>query len=175
MRILQSLIILFCLASCQHNTKQQQVQTILHWQQKEIFVPQSISINWNGLDSCDLFYKFDYKIVYYIDGDCHTCLNQISRIDSVYQTIKTQYSTLLIYVYSADYKHLEKSLNQNGKTLQTPLLYDRENSFYKQNQLPSDPLFHSFLIDKDNHVIVAGSFIANQQMTDLYSKILQSK
>jgi hypothetical protein len=122
-----------------------------------------------------LYSEPDYKIVYHIDGDCHACLETLPRIDSIYQTIKTQHSALLVYVYSSNYAHFDKVLGNRIRKLHIPLIYDGANSFFKQNNLSTDPLFHCFLVDKDNKVVIAGSFIANQQMTDLYSKILQSQ
>ena len=145
------------------------------WQDVTLSVPRISSINWNETDSCDLHFGRDYKIIYYLDGDCHACLEFLPKIDSVYQIIKTQHSALLIYLHSADYERFENALSNNMKKLHIPLIYDNANSFYNQNKLSLDPLFHCFLVDKANKVILAGSFIANQQMTDLYAKVMQSE
>lgn len=171
------LLLLLCfILSCQQNSKQKQMQEkVSEWQGITLSIPQHYSINWNENDSCDLYSGYEYKIVYYIDGDCYACLELLPQIDSVYQTIKSQNSVLLIYFHSADYEHLEKIMTNQMKKLHIPLIYDKTNSFYHQNKLFLDPLFHCFLVDKDNKVVVAGSFIANQKMTTLYSKILQNQ
>ena len=164
------------LLTCQQNAKQQQMQEkVSLWQGVTLSVPRISSINWNVADSCDLYFGHDYKIVYYLDGDCHACLELLPKIDSVYQTIKTQHSVLLIYLHSADYERLENTMNNDVKKLHIPLIYDKANCFYKQNKLSLDPLFHCFLVDKDNKVVVAGSFLANRQMKELYERVLKSQ
>ncbi len=169
--LLLLLLLLSGIISCQQNTRQQQIQaTLSQWHGKTLVVPRIISIQWNENDSCDLYSGNNYKIIYYIDGDCYACVKTLSKIDSVYQAIKTQHSSLLVYVHSLDYV-----LINSIKSLHIPLICDKSNSFYKQNSLLSDPLYHCFLLDKDNRVIIAGSFIANPKMTTLYSKILKSK
>ena len=169
------LAIIFFVA-CQPNQHRQELQNAINqWKEKKIIIPQLSSIKWNEYDSCNLYSLYDYKIVYYIDGDCHDCVINLPRIDSVYQTIRTQNSVILVYVHSFDYTPLENEFNRSKSPLQIPLIYDKENQFYTENKLPLDPLFHCFLVDKDNRVVVAGSFLANQQMTELYERVLKSK
>ncbi len=171
------LLLLSCIIlSCQQNANQQQMQEkVSQWQGKILSVPQISSVNWNDTDSCDLYTGFNYKIIYYVDGDCYACIEALPEIDSVYQIIKTQHSVLLMYVYSSDYERVEKVLNNDIKKIHIPLIYDKANSFYRENKLPlNDPLFRCFLVDKDNKVVVAGSFLANSQMKKLYEKVLNS-
>ena len=152
--------ILSCvILSCRQNGNQQQMQEkVTLWQGVTVSVPCISSINWNETDSCDLYFGHEYKVIYYVDGDCHACLELLPKIDSVYQTIKTQHSALLMYLHSSDYERLEDIIRNDMKKLNIPLIYDKANSFYNQNTLSLDPLFHCFLVDKDNKVVVAGSF-----------------
>ena len=162
--------------ACQSNQRRQEMQHAINpWKDKEFIIPQLSTINWNGRDSCNLYSIYDHKIVYYIDGDCHACVINLPRIDSVYQTIKSKNSVILMYVHSFNYTPMENELNRIKRSLQIPLIYDKENQFYTENKLPLDPLFHCFLVDKDNKVVVAGSFLANQQMKELYERVLKSK
>ncbi|MDR3094340.1 MAG: hypothetical protein LBU62_06860, partial [Bacteroidales bacterium] len=157
------------LVSCQPNTQGKKIQEkVFQWQGTEMTVPPLTAINWNGLDSCNLYDRYDYKMVYHINGDCHACVDHLPKIDSLYQTVKTSNTTLLIYVFSGDYAHFENLVERIN--IKIPFIYDKQNLFYSQNKLSIDPLYHCFLLDKDNKVLLVGSPISNPKMWALYKQ-----
>lgn len=42
-----------------------------------------------------------------------------------------------------------------------PVYIDSEDRFNRLNRFPSDPIFHTFLLDKDNKVAVIGNPVHN--------------
>ena len=49
-----------------------------------------------------------------------------------------------------------------------PVFYDPDGAFERANpQLPANPLFHTFLLDRDNRVVLVGSPIGNPKMWEL--------
>lgn len=54
-----------------------------------------------------------------------------------------------------------------------PIWVDREGCFERANpHLPEDPIFHTFLLDRENRVVLVGSPVGNPKMWELYRKTI---
>lgn len=66
-----------------------------------------------------------------------------------------------------------------GKKLNLPLIKMKafKNVFLKSNpHIPEDKeIYHSFLLDKENNILMVGSPFYNRQMENLFKKILTEK
>ena len=57
--------------------------------------------------------------------------------------------------------------------LQFPVLLDTAGIFERSNpQLPENPVFHTFLLDRDNRVVLVGSPLGNPKMWELYKSTI---
>lgn len=52
------------------------------------------------------------------------------------------------------------------------MCFDEEDAFNKLNKLPTDMMFQTFLLDKDNKVVAIGNPIHNPKVKELYLKII---
>lgn len=115
------------------------------------------------------------KLIVYIDStECSTC--RISRLqeynDIFYRSLRDRNFKILV-IFAP-----KKSEIQTVKMLMEYYAFphsvyiDENNEFYNQNKaiIPEDKILHTFLVDKNNNVVLAGDPINNDQLTNLYFK-----
>lgn len=56
-----------------------------------------------------------------------------------------------------------------------PVCIDEDDAFNRLNHFPSDMSFQTFLLDKDNKVVVIGNPIHNLKLGELYMQIIQGE
>ena len=115
------------------------------------------------------------KLVTYIDSDgCDDCSLKILRtwrgfvaeMDSVPSNIEC------VFIFAPKrIENLKSGLHVHRFDL--PVFYDPDGAFERSNpQLPENPLFHTFLLDRDNRVVLVGSPIGNPKMWELYKSTI---
>ena len=115
------------------------------------------------------------KLVTYIDSDgCDDCSLKILRtwrgfvaeMDSVPSNIEC------VFIFAPKrIENLKSGLHVHRFDL--PVFYDPDGAFERANpQLPANPLFHTFLLDRDNRVVLVGSPIGNPKMWELYKSTI---
>lgn len=58
----------------------------------------------------------------------------------------------------------------------TQVYLDSANTFARQNQhIPSDVLFHTFLLDENMNVVLVGDPISNKEINKIFWDILKGK
>jgi hypothetical protein len=167
-------IIICCLvASC--SSSKDDKKAVALWQGKEMLYPQQVEYKAMARDtsiSCD----YSYTILTYIDSiGCTGCQLNIpawkQMIDSL--TALQLDAHVLFVVHSNDYEYFELMLKIYNFTY--PIAYDYHNTFDKLNHFPPAP-YRTFLLDKDNNVLLVGSPVNNPAMWALYKKMItQSK
>lgn len=112
----------------------------------------------------------DHKVVVYVDSiGCVSCKLQLSRwkefiaqVDSVCD----KKVPFLFFFQPKDNQELRRILKIDNFSL--PVCIDTEDEFNKLNHFPSEMMFQTFLLDKDNKVVVIGNPIHNLKVRDLY-------
>lgn len=171
-----SLLCLLLLPGC-NNKKQQLSKLVEAWQGKEIIFPDSLESRIFGRDTlCREIFEKEYKILNYIDTNgCTEC--QLKLFD--WQMLKEELDSLecdvaLVFVaWTNDYEKLE--ILQSVNRFDTPIFYDRKGRMDSLNQFPSSSLFHTFLLDRNNRVVLVGSPLGNEKLWDLYKKRIQAR
>lgn len=170
------LIFIYIILSCTSCQNQNIKQKVHQWINKEIILPEKLSYNthvdsiWNNL------LHHEYKILTIIDTntctECHLRLYEwkklIQEIDSI-----TNNTTFLLVVHSKDYTLLDIIKEKNKFTY--PIFYDYENKVAQINKFPKDPRFQTFLLDKNNHVILVGNPVGNRALWNLYKQIIKNE
>ena len=72
----------------------------------------------------------------------------------------------LFFFQPKDNQELRRILKIDNFSL--PVCIDTKDRFNKLNHFPSDMMFQTFLLDKDNKVVVIGNPIHNLKVRDLY-------
>ena len=171
MKVLYLFICIFCFLACQDNKEKQVKELVQEWQGKEIKFPDNPIFTQYVKDTVDYQISVsDYKIVMYVDSiGCVSCKLQLSRwkefigqVDSVCN----KDIPFLFFFQPKDNQELRRILKIDNFSL--PVCIDTEDRFNKLNHFPSDMMFQTFLLDKDNKVVVIGNPIYNLKVRDLY-------
>ena len=57
-----------------------------------------------------------------------------------------------------------------------PIYVDTSGIFIRENpHLPHNPLFHTFLLDEDNRVVLVGNPLENEKIEELFWKIVKER
>lgn len=77
---------------------------------------------------------------------------------------------MIFIAYQKDYTDLEFLCKKNF--FNYPIFYDKTNDMNKINNFPTSSLLQCFLIDQNNHIILIGNPIRNDNIWDLYKKAI---
>ena len=168
-------LILF--SSCQNGIKNVE-QLVREWEGKEIQFPPNSVFTVQGKDTIEYMgNSSSYKIVTYVDSiGCTSCKLQllsweefIHRVDSVsYGKV-----SFLFYFHPKDKSELRLIFRRDN--FEYPVCLDENDCFNKLNHFPSDMMFQTFLLDRDNKVLAIGNPVHNFKVKELYLKIIQGE
>lgn len=172
-QLLYTLSIFFLVASCKENKKEEVARLVQEWQGKEIIFPKKITFTRFITDTVDYqIPQSDYKVLIYVDSmGCTSCKLQLPKWKELiaYTDSATGGSIpFLFYFQSKDDKELRYILKRDN--FNRPICLDRNNELDKLNRFPQNITFQTFLLDKDNRVVVIGNPIHNLAVKDLYLK-----
>ena len=120
---------------------------------------------WNGL--------FKGRLFTYIDTiGCSTCNFRaldwkriIHEADSITSNV-----TFIFYAHLKNYEEFEVYTGINR--FNYPIFYDYEGKCDRQNHLPDDVFYQTFLLDENNKVQLIGKPIPDSKLWELYKKII---
>lgn len=178
MRVISSLLVLCGLlffVSCQETDKKRYSRLVNEWLGKEVMFPENSVFTIQGKDTVDFdFFDSEYKVVTYIDSaGCTSCKLQLPRWNEFIKEVKEQLGkqvSFLFYFHPKDLKELRILTLQNAFTY--PVCLDEKDEFNALNNFPSDMTFQTFLLNKENKVVVVGNPTQNPKVKDLYLKAL---
>ena len=166
-QLLYILFLLFLLAACRENKKDQFARLVQEWQGKEIVFPQDMAFTRFVTEQVE--YRIpdaEYKVLIYVDSTgCTSCKLQLPKWKELiaYVDSATNGNIPFIFVFqSKDDKELRYILKRDN--------FDRDNRLNKLNQFPQEITFQTFLLDQDNRVKVIGNPVHNLAVRDLYLK-----
>ena len=170
--IIKILLIAAIFFSC--NSQQKEIKKIVkEWQGKEIVVPGQIEYKVLGRDTiCSDLWGNQYKILTYIDSvGCSSCQMGLHFWQEIIETFEREQLdvSILFVIHSKNYPLLSRELI--AADFNYPVIYDHNNLFDKLNQFPPAP-YRTFLLDKNNKVILIGSPVDNRQIWDIYKELI---
>ena len=166
-------VLILILLSCNH-PKENAEEIVNQWLQKEIKFPASIN-NTKQDSIWQLMLNKDFKLLTIIDtNSCTECRLRFYDWEKYIKDADSTNSNLafLFIIHAKNYSIVDTMRKKNKFTYP---IYDYENKVGKLNKFPSNPLFQTFLLDKDNKVILLGSPINNYHMWNLYKEIFTKK
>ena len=145
---------------------------------QEITLSQSLTAIWRGKDTVlNDFANVPIKLIVWHDSLlCGSC--EISKMSAWNETIKYADSLAqwfrLIYLFTpkkGEYRRLIMALKADR--FDYPVFIDHNATFIKQNlNLPKNRQLHSFLLDKNNKVVLVGSPLYNFSLWELYKRTI---
>ena len=117
-------------------------------------------------------------IVFYGRDECSQCqLGQISDWNEIIlQLDSTRLSVPIYFIIAPSEKDISKirRMVEDLKLHHYQIKIDSTNQFIRQNVIiPSDALFHTFLLDEQNRIIVVGNPLFNDKLWNLYYSEIQ--
>ncbi len=170
------LSLLFLLAACRENKKEQFARLVQEWQGKEIVFPQDMVFTRFVTDTVDYdIPQSEHKILIYVDSvGCTSCKLQLHKWKELIEytdSITNGSIPYLFFFQSKDDKELRYLLKQDN--FDRPVCIDYANLLDNSNKFPTDMTFQTFLLDRDNKVIAIGNPVHNLAVKDLYLKLIQ--
>ena len=169
-------IYLYLLSSCQNPAKDHITQLVEEWQGKEVLFPENPVFTRQLKDTVD--YRIpdaEYKVLVYVDSiGCTSCKLQLPKwkeFIAYVDSVSGGQVPFLFFFQSKDNKELRYILKRDNFRL--PVCVDSQNEFGKLNRFPSELMFQTFLLDKDNRVKVIGNPIHNLSVKELYLKEIE--
>lgn len=175
-KIIVCLAIFPFLMSCKETRKQEVERLTKEWYGKEIVFPKGMTATIMG-DNTVAYSDSDYekttrKIVFYADSlGCASCdLNLLEWMDFMEAADSITRHDISFFFYFAPEKERDIiwALKLDGFT--APVFIDSEKKFDALNRLPENQLFRTFLLDKDNKIILIGN--PTHGMEKLYFRVL---
>jgi len=100
---------------------------------------------------------------------CTSCKLQLPRWIEFMEELesKTKDNVPFVFVFHPkSAKELRHTLRLHG--FNHPVFFDEKDDFNALNRFPDDMMFQTFLLDKDNKVVVLGNPVLNPQVKELY-------
>ena len=166
-------ISLLCFSSCQNPAQEHITQLVKEWQGKEVHFLENPVFTRQLSDTVDYrIPEAEYKVLVYVDSiGCTSCKLQLPKWKEfiVYvDSVSGGQVPFLFFFQSKDNKELRYILKRDNFRL--PVCVDSQNEFGKLNRFPSEQMFQTFLLDKDNRGKVIGNPIHNLSVKELYLK-----
>ena len=172
-RLLYILFLLFLLAACRENKKEQFARLVQEWQGKEIVFPQDMVFTRFVTEQVE--YRIpdaEYKVLIYVDSTgCTSCKLQLPKWKELIAHVDSTTNSNIPFIFvfqSKDDKELRYILKRDN--FARPVCIDRDSRLDKLNKFPQDITFQTFLLDQDNKVKVIGNPVHNLAVRDLYLK-----
>jgi len=161
---------------CTDSKKEVITKLVTKWQGKEIVLPDSSVFTIQGKDTVNVDWdsKYKYKILVYVDSaGCTSCRLQLHKwkeFIAEVDTITHHSVQFLFYLTPKNVKEARYITRRDDFTY--PMCIDPENRIDAYNHFPIEDMFHTFLLDADNKVLVIGNPIHNIAVRELYLKTI---
>lgn len=172
MNILKITIIL-CISLQSCDTHRNQIKSLIsHWRNKQIVFPDSL-IDAKQDSVLNKLLNKEFKILTIVDSlSCKSCKLRlyewkklIIEADSIFNSL-----SFIFVVHSNNYEEIDHIIKNNK--FDYPIIYDRKNQIGKLNNFPQQSNFQTFLINKNNQVILLGNPINNKKVWTLYKEVI---
>ena len=162
-------------ASCEESEKERLSRLVKEWEGKEILFPAHSVFTIQGKDTVDFDFKdAEYKIVTYIDSvGCTSCKLQLSRWKEFMAEVDSLAHgnvPFLFYFHPKDMRELRYITRREAFVY--PVCFDEKDDFNRLNHFPSEMMFQTFLLDKENRVIALGNPVQNPKVKELYLNLI---
>ena len=143
-----------------------------------VILPDSVLTLYNGRDTNIIEYENTrLKLVLYVDSNtCNTCF-----IDKLYLwkdlfKFREEYNEelSLYFLFESSSSALARiSVSLREQELNYPVRIDTLFQFSKLNShIPTSSVYHTFLLDKDNNVLIVGNPMTNKKVEKLFMEVV---
>ena len=162
-------ILLF--GSCSSKTE----TVVDQWLKKTVVIPNDLVYTRYGTDTLDFSTDLsDYTILMYVDTvGCTSCQLQLERWQDWIKYLKNSSPYNISFLFDFHPKDEEELLDLlQYYQFDVPVCIDREDCLNQTNKFPKESKYHTMLLDKEHRVVLIGNPVNNEQIADLYRKVL---
>ena len=166
-------------SSCNHADSYK--EEIARLQSRPISLPLSrMQATYEGKDTTFVEVADGIKLIVYSDSaSCNSCaLSKIHFWNDLLDEIRLYGERLNVYfIFSPSTEELANiRLSLSASRFYHPIYVDTSGIFIRENpHLPHNPLFHTFLLDEDNRVVLVGNPLENVRIEELFWKIVKER
>lgn len=167
-----AILIILSIISCDMNSKFKKEYNIL--KSEKITIPNNLKTLMNGNDSLiQNFFDSELKLIVYTDStSCNSCyirkLENWNYLLEYAQGFNGKLKFYFIIAPKIDELNSVKIALRSVK-FNYPVILDSEDNFKKSNpNIPNNKILHTFLLDKDNNVIMVGNPVNNSEVNELF-------
>ncbi|MDF9830593.1 DUF1573 domain-containing protein [Parabacteroides sp. PF5-6] len=165
-------IFIFVISSCKETEKERITRLEKEWQGKTVVFPQkpvftlfADTLDWQVPDS-------EYKVLAYVDSTgCVSCKLQLLKWREWIREVETVTGKAVPFVF---FFHAKKPRDiiytMKRDQFDYPVCLDTEGELNRLNHFPTDMAFQTFLLDRENRVVVIGNPIHSPSVKELYLK-----
>lgn len=168
-------VLAFLLLACGDTRKQGVIDLLESWQGKEIQIPTHATFTIQRRDTVTHFIQNKYKIITYADSiGCISCKLKLLEWKKFMLTVDSLCpdSVQFLFFFCPN-RGIDIYQELRMKKFNYPVCIDKEDELNKLNHFPSNTVFQTFLLDKENKVLVVGNPVHNSKIKDLYLKVIQ--
>lgn len=167
--------------SCHHEQKEKEpqlAQLVNEWQGKEIEFPDNLIFTRYAKDTTDFqIPQSEYKVLVYVDSaGCTSCKLQLYKWKELIEYTDSMTHgkvPFLFFFHPKDQIEIQYLLR--GYEFEIPVCVDQDDRLNSLNRFPVDTTFQTFLLDKNNEVLMSGNPIHDATIKDLFLKRLTGK
>ena len=153
-------------------------QDIRRWIGTRVEIPAGLVARADGRDT--LLVPEDSGVVakvlvYYSAEGCTPCkLKELMQWRPMIEELAEDSAVRFVFILNpAHTTERELEMTLYGMRFAHPVFYDRASGFEAANpELPQNPVFHTFLLDSANRVMLVGSPVGNAKMWELYKRTI---
>lgn len=168
-RIFSLVILSIMVMSCHSNEAKKIVLSMID---KNVdFNCSDLSLKYEGRDTIITNYLSGNKLLILIDSiGCSSCkLKNLNNWMPYIDTLKKYNITPVFIISTTNNKSEDVDISLKVIDFSYPIYVSYNSEFLKKNQfIPANPLFHVFLLDSNNNVVVVGDPMWNSEIWQLY-------
>lgn len=148
---------------------------------QEIILPANAFITYNGKDTVinDFFDGIMKQVVFVDSVDCNACvIEKLKLWQPIFDYSEKLDNIVSFYFILSPNKDKLPSVRSAlmSNPIYYPVVLDVDKEFMSRNpHIPKNKAFHTFLLDSENNVLMAGSPIASDEINQLFYKVTQEK
>lgn len=151
-------------------------QDIRRWIGTRVEIPSDLAARADGRDTLlapDDSGAMAKVLVYYSAEGCTPCkLKELMQWRPMIEELAGVSEARFVFILNPS-RTTERELDMTlyGMRFTHPVFYDRSGRFEAANpELPTNPVFHTFLLDSANRLMLVGSPVGNAKMWELYKR-----
>ena len=162
---------ILALTSCKDSPKDEIARLVKEWDGKEVRFPEHPVFTIQGKDTVDFtFRNAEYKVVSYVDSiGCISCKLQLDRWkDFIHEvdSLTGEAVPFILCLHHPDVKEMQRVTWKDE--FKYPVFIDEMGTFDALNHFPTNMMFQTFLLDKNNKIVAIGNPILNPLVKELY-------